>query len=173
MAVTYEPIQTYTVSGTSTTTVTFSDIAGTYTDLILVADYATSVAGAQTIYYFNGVTSGTPYSTTEMYGVGSGSGSSYRFTNQNQLWFSSGVGSGSTLGQTNATIHIMNYANTTTNKTSLYRQNSNSGTYPGVVAGVGLWRSTSAITSVSIKADTGTTKFASGSIFTLYGVKAA
>jgi len=137
--------------------------------LVLVADYATSTAGAQTIYYFNGVTTGTPYSTTEMYGTGS-SASSYRFSNQNQLWFSSGVGSGSTLGQTNAIIQVMNYANTTTNKTSLHRQNSNSGTYPGTVAGVGLWRSTSAISSLTIKADTGSTNFTTGSTFTLWGI---
>lgn len=171
MALTYDSIATTTLSSAQAS-VTFSSISGSYTDLILIADYATSVAGAQTIYYFNSVTTGTPYSTTEMYGTGS-SAASYRFTNQNQLWFSSGVGSGSTLGQTNSILHIMNYANTTTNKTSLYRQNSNSGTYPGVVAGVGLWRSTSAINSVTMKADTGSTNFAIGSTFTLYGIKAA
>ena len=171
MPITYEPIATTTL-GSATATVTFSSIPGTYTDLVLVGNFATSTAGAQTIYYYNGVTTGTPYSTTEMYGTGS-SAASYRFTSQNQIWFTSGVGSGSTLGQTNAIINIMNYANTTTNKTSLHRQNSLSGTYPVTVAGVGLWRSTSAITSVTIKADTGPTTLLSGSTFTLYGIKAA
>ena len=169
---TYTPIGTTTLS-TASTTVTFSSIPQTYTDLVLVGNFATNVAGAQTIYYYNGVTTGTPYSTTEIYGTGSNPVTSYRFTSQNQIWFTSGVGSGATLGQTNATIHIMNYANTTTNKTSLHRQNSLSGTYPGTVAGVGLWRSTSAITSVTIKGDTGSTTFSPGSTFTLYGIAAA
>jgi len=166
---TYVALDRVTV-GTATQSITFNSIPQTYTDLVIVANYATSTAGAQTVFYFNGVNTGTPYSTTEMYGTGS-TFTSYRFANENQIWFSSGVGSGSTLGQTNATIHIMNYANTTTNKTSMYRQNSNSGTYPGIVAGVGLWRSTAAINSITIKADTGSTNISVGSTFSLYGIK--
>jgi hypothetical protein len=168
---TYEPIATTTL-GSAAQTVTFSSITGAYTDLVLVADYATSSAGAQNVYYFNGVNTGTAYSTTEVYGTRTTT-ASYRFANQSQSWFSSGVGSGSTLGQTQATIQVMNYANGTNGKTSIYRQNSNSGTYPGIVMGLGFWDSTAAITSLTMKADTGSTNFSIGSTFTLYGIKAA
>jgi hypothetical protein len=169
---TYVPLDKVTVSGSSTTTVTFNSIPQDYASLIIVADYATSSAGAQTVFYYNGTTSGTPYSSTELYGTGSGSPASYHFVNQNYIWLSNAVGSGSTLGQTNLTIDIVNYANTSTFKTALSRQNSQSGTYPGVVANSSVWRSTSAITSVSIKADIYSTTFVSGSTFSLYGVRA-
>lgn len=168
---TYVALDKATVSGSSTTTITFNSIPSTYTDLVIVADFATSAAGAQTVFYFNGVTTGTPYSSTELYGTGSAA-SSYRFSNQNHIWLSGAVGSGATLGQTNMTINVQNYANATTHKTALTRQNSNSGTYPGTLANVGLWRSTSAITSVSIKADIYSTTFVAGSTFSLYGIAA-
>jgi hypothetical protein len=62
----------------------------------------------------------------------------------------------------------MNYSNATTYKTALARTSED-----GVAAAyVGLWRSTSAITSITI--DKGSSdNFASGSTFTLYGIKAA
>jgi hypothetical protein len=167
---TYIPIATHTLPSAAAS-YTFNSIPGTYTDLILVGNYA-STAGAQTIYYFNGVTTGTPYSTTEMYGQGA-TAYTYRFSNQNQIWFSSGVGSGTTLGQTNIIIQIMNYANSTTNKTALHQQSSNASPYPGYVLGAGLYRSTSPITSVTIKADTGGSTLSANSTFTLYGIAAA
>ena len=39
MASTYTPIASSTVTGSSTTTVTFSSIPATYTDLIVVSNY--------------------------------------------------------------------------------------------------------------------------------------
>ena len=62
----------------------------------------------------------------------------------------------------------MNYSNATTYKTAISRFGSS--TY--VVATAGQWRSTSAITTVSLKAGTSGT-FTSGSTFTLYGIQAA
>ena len=168
---TYVALDKATVSGTSTTTVTFDSIPSSYTDLIIVADFATSAAGAQTVFYFNGVTTGTPYSSIEVYGTGT-SATSSKFSNQNYIWLSSAIGSGAVLGQTNMTINVQNYANTTTNKSVLTRQNSNSGTYPGTLANAGAWRSTAAINSVSIKADIYSTTFVAGSTFSLYGVQA-
>jgi hypothetical protein len=40
-------------------------------------------------------------------------------------------------------------------------------------AGVGLWRNTAAITSVSLVAESGSGDFQSGSTFRLYGIEAA
>jgi hypothetical protein len=74
-----------------------------------------------------------------------------------------------------AILQIMNYSNTTTNKTALLRI-GNAGS--SVMANVFLWRSTAAINSISITAPDNTgggtpDQFAIGSTFTLYGIKAA
>jgi len=63
----------------------------------------------------------------------------------------------------------MNYANTTTYKTSLTRGNIAT---VATLATVGMWRSTSAITSIKIERD-GSNLLAAGSTFTLYGIAAA
>jgi hypothetical protein len=70
--------------------------------------------------------------------------------------------------QTLIICQFQNYSNTTTNKTILFRQNAAS---TSVQAGVTLWRNTSAITSIYLflNADS----FATGSTFTLYGIKSA
>ena len=70
---------------------------------------------------------------------------------------------------TNLIVHIQNYANTTTNKTTLARANK---APAGTDANVGLWRSTAAINSVTIFTASGA-NFSTGSTFTLYGIAAA
>jgi hypothetical protein len=67
------------------------------------------------------------------------------------------------------TASIMNYSNTTTNKTVLARASSQQ---EGVEATVGLWRSTAAITSITFDL-VSTRTFSVGSTLTLYGIKAA
>lgn len=167
---TYTRISTTTLAS-ATPSYTFSSIPSTYTDLVIVANAATSTAGSQNVMRFNSSTGN--YSTTEIYGTGS-SAYSYRFTGQSYMWFSSGVGLGSTLGQNNFIVNIQNYANTSTYKTALMRLNSNSGTYPGTVAAVGLWSNTAAINSITLYAETsGTVNWVVGSTFTLYGIAAA
>ena len=76
--------------------------------------------------------------------------------------------SDSNVGQNNAIVQFQNYSNTTTYKTVLSRGNNASNL---VEAFVGLWRSTSAITAIDIKTQSG--NFSIGSTFTLYGIKAA
>lgn len=166
---TYEAIQTHTIP-TATSSYTFSSIPSTYTDLVIVANAATSVAGAQNVLRFNSSTGN--YSTIEVYSTGS-TATSYFFSGQSYLWFSSGVGLGSTLGQNNFTVNIQNYANTSMYKTAAIRLNSHSGTYPGTVGAVGMWDNSAAISSITLYADTGSTNWVVGSTFTLYGIKAA
>ena len=173
MPSTYEPINTYTVSGTSTATVTFSSIPGTYTDLILVGKLGSRTTDAFPYLQFNGDTN-TNYSYTQVYGNGTDDLSN-RQSNINQL-FNSDVWAKQDVLNSNVTYHIMNYSNSTTYKTSIQRQDTAGGTgYAGSLAAVGLWRNTAAITSVAIKLTSGGTayNFYAGSIFTLYGIKAA
>ncbi len=164
MTATYDSIASTTLS-VDTTTVTFSTIPGTYTDLLLVASAQRAVSGAGGAGSFtvNGDT-GSNYSATLLYNDGN-TVYSFRWSNQTNVpgIFSSGDGS-----YAPNFLHIQNYSNTATNKTFLTRFGF-PGTNSRVAAGVGLWRSTAAITSISL---TATSDFEAGSTFTLYGIKA-
>ena len=162
-AQTYIPIATITASG-STTSVTFSSIPQTYTDLVIAgAFYETS--SSNTSLQFNGDT-GSNYSSTSLLGNGS-TASSARVSNFAEMfWDRQGNATGYGAGIAN----IMNYSNTTTYKTVLLRYG-----YPSTwtEADVGLWRNTSAITSITILVGGGGANLASSSTFTLYGIAAA
>ena len=157
MPITYEPIATTTL-GSAAATVTFSSISGTYTDLILVVN-GTSTATNGNEMQFNGDT-GNNYSFTLLYGTGSAAVSSMSSN------ISFAYAGRTNTNQSVSITQIMNYANTTTYKTVLTRANSNGDI---VMANVSMWRSTSAITSLVYAGAT----FNSGTVFTLYGIKAA
>ena len=158
MASTYEKIATTTLSS-ATNSVTFSSISGSYTDLVLVINGTQSSANSCGIRFNSD--SGSNYSATRLGGDG-GSALSNRWSNTNMgytfLQYTT---------QNTTIINIMNYSNTTTYKTVLSRFN-NAANF--VAAYVALWRSTAAITSLSVQDVDGTTNFATGSTFTLYGI---
>ena len=162
MPTTYEAIATQTLT-VATTSVTFSSIPQTYTDLVLISNPKNSTSTAVNIY-FNSDT-GTNYSCTRVYG-GGGVASSDRFSNT-----ASSLGGWGTNTNTFPYVfisHIMNYSNTTTFKPMLTRPNEMNAAYVGLISTV--WRNTNAITSVSFN---GNANFSIGSTFTLYGIKAA
>jgi hypothetical protein len=163
MPKTYEPIATQTLTA-SAASVTFSSISSTYTDLVLIMSGSVAT-NANLNIQFNSDTA-TNYSATRLYGNGS-TAASDRYTSSSSIpidatgYWQTGFGS-------NNIISIMNYANTTTNKTVIVRSNNASN---GTDAIVGLWRSTAAINAIKVQA--GGVNFNSGSTFTLYGIKAA
>ena len=167
MAKTYTPIATQTLT-TSSATITFSSIPQTYTDLVLIINGGTASQGDNVWLRFNS-DSGSNYSFTELRGNGS-TAASARGSNQTFASLSSSIGGAPTLGQ-NFIANVMNYSNTTTNKTVISRVNQPDGStsYPGVGAYVNLWRSTSAISTVLI-GRTGGGNLLDGSTFTLYGI---
>jgi hypothetical protein len=164
MPSTYEPIATTTLSG-STSSVTLSSIPSTYTDLIV--EFVFGVAsGDDILLRFNG-DSGSNYSSTRLVGNGTAAAST-RTTS------SSGIlprtpANQSTAITTSWRVNVMNYANTTTNKTTIARYDFADGF---TETDVGLWRNTAAITSLAIFT-ANNFNFSSGSIITLYGIKAA
>ena len=158
---TYTPIANTTLTSTSSS-VSFSSISGSYTDLVLVILTAISSGANDTWLRFNS-DSGTNYSRTKVASDGS-SMTSFRAANQNAYY---GIGNIGTQWMMSVN-HIMDYTNTTTYKTLLTRHGSLSNE---TAESVGLWRSTSAITSIEIAP--GTSTFISGSTFTLYGIVAA
>jgi hypothetical protein len=160
---TYTPIATTTL-GSATGTVTFTSIPSTYTDLVLVA-VGTAVNSTGWGLQFNSDTASN-YSATYVEGnstsaVSERYGANYMRTCWNSLW--------NTSNPSNTIIQIQNYSNTTTYKSALWRSNSVSNGY--VEAGVGLWRSTTAINRIDIIISSA--NFATGSTFTLYGILAA
>ena len=168
---TYTPLANQ-VLGSAQSSVTFSSIAATYTDLILVINTrssSTSASDTKLYVNFNGDT-GSNYSQTFLFGNGSTAGSS-RQSSQTQIYAAdiSATGGSSYTGLSTVILQFQNYSNTTTNKTMLSRVSS-----PNVLveAVVGLWRSTSAITSIALDLE-GTPQFIAGSTFTLYGIASA
>ena len=161
MPSTYTPIATTTISGT-VTTYTFSSIPSTYTDLVLIS-YG-GIAGNEFGLQFNSDT-GNNYGETAIAGNGT-TATSTRNTDYN------GVGIGGINSRSIPAItHIMNYANTTTFKTSLTRSEQLRGGVESVVAFVNTWRNTNAITSITISGEGN--NFTTTSQFALYGIKGA
>lgn len=167
MPSTYTPIANTTLSS-GASSYTFSSIPGTYTDLILVSmvQKTTSGSGSGFNIRFNSDT-GTNYSNTYLEGSGT-SAVSYRSSASTGL-NGGALTSNAVSAQFDANInHIMNYSNSTTYKTVLGRYNDNEYSYVG--AAVSLWQNTAAITSITLYSSN---TFATGSTFTLYGIKAA
>ena len=164
MAATFTPIASVTL-GAAASSVVFSSIPGTYTDLICTMEAKSDSSAPDFQLQLNSDT-GTNYSSTGLEGNGS-TASSARQSTVAQIRLSFGIEASST-NPGIGIIHIMNYANTTTNKTVLARINNAS---DGTGLTVGLYRSTAAITSVTLKVSSN--NFASGSTFNLYGILGA
>lgn len=161
MTVTYDMITKTTLTSTQTS-VTLSSIPNTYTDLVLIINgtYTFSTGVDSFGIQANGDT-GSNHSRL----VVSGSGSAVTtgtLTNGSVTLLG-------LLGAENSTniINVQNYSNTTTFKTFLSKATSPSNL---IRMGVGLWRSTAAINSLTF--DSSGNTFAIGLSFTLYGIKA-
>jgi hypothetical protein len=157
---TYIPIATQTLS-TAASSITFSSIPSTYTDLRLVCVF-TGLTTSGIEMRFNGDTA-TNYSYTYLNGNGtaaaSGSGAS--------LAYYPISGTTSTTTPPIATFtDIFSYAGST-NKTILSTTASDKNGSGIVEVNVGLWRSTSAITSITVGVGE---NYNVGSIFTLWGI---
>lgn len=163
MAITYEPITTNTL-GSASSSVTFSSIPSTYTDLIIIINGTLTTGNANINLNFNNDTSAT-YSATWLGGNGTSALSSKNVGNNLMVTTYYGTPS-----STNGTfiLNVLNYSNTTTYKTVLARMNNAS---DGTTATIGLWRNTSAVNQIALIA--GSSTFTAGSTFTLYGIKAA
>ena len=162
MPATYEPIATTTL-GSAASSITFSSIPGTYTDLRLVL-VGTNASGDYWTIRFNSDT-GSNYSCTYLEGTGSAA-DTFRFTNQTFIYIA--PSSISTTVPTFSEVNIFNYAGST-NKTTLHASASDRNGSGWVNRLVGLWRNTNAITSLSVQVSNGT-NIASGTTATLYGI---
>lgn len=159
---TFEPIATTTL-GSAAATITFNSIGSGYTDLRLVIT-ALQGSGNNIALRFNS-DSGTNYSRTRLIGNGT-SATSTRATDDTEIDLNR-----EGLSSTNPSVYdinIFSYAGST-NKTLLVSANEDRNGSGSVMRVVGLWRNTSAITSIlitSLSADT----MGAGTTATLYGI---
>lgn len=162
MPATYEPIATTTLSSAASS-ITFSSIPGTYTDLRLVL-VGRLASGFSPLLRFNGDT-GSNYSITAVSGTGSAANST-RTINAAEINLTSQSPWETTLPSMTE-IDIFNYAGST-NKTALISASTDRNGSGAVERIVGLYRSTSAITSITTLISGGT--YDAGTRFTLYGI---
>ena len=166
MPVTYEPIATTTL-GSAASSITFSSIPGTYTDLRLVLVGRTT-AGDNIRIQFNGDTASN-YSSTWIMGDGSAASSS-RNSNLSRIQLPSSL-DGTQPALVN--IDIFSYAGST-NKTLLLSESKDLNGSGVTARQVSLWRNTSAITSILLESQgSSPATFMANTTATLYGIKNA
>lgn len=161
---TYSLIASYTIPSAAAS-YTFSSIPATYTDLVLVSSPKVSTNQEAVQVRFNSDTASN-YSFTQFGGDGSAT-FSYRASNVTSIYLSNGT-SASNFGT--GIFHIFDYSNTTTFKTVLGRFSE--AAYVAW-ADVGLWRSTSAINSITLNVSGTSKTLSAGSTFKLYGIEDA
>jgi hypothetical protein len=165
-----EPIATVMGTGSSGT-ITFSNIPQGYKHLQIRAIGRTDFAAGniQIIARFNGDTT-TNYSTHNLYGIGSGTGTfsgnaNVTYTEVGQ--FAGSTNSSGIMGI--AVVDILDYSNVNKFKTTR-SLSGNDGNGTGIIIlSSGLWMNTAAITSMVILAGAGS--FLTTSRFSLYGIK--
>lgn len=166
MASTYEPIATTTL-GSAASSITFSSIPSTYTDLIIVL-IGTGSSNNQNMYLTFNSDTGTNYSSTYLTGNGTAA-SSGRLPNNPNIYISAGVGFNTTTPAMRY-VNIFSYAGSTY-KTTLHSESTDLNGSGTTSMSVGLWRSTSAINTVALTQGSG--NFNTGTTATIYGIKAA
>jgi hypothetical protein len=170
MAITYIAIATTTVGSGGASSIDFTSIPSTYTDLLILlsprGDAANSVRSVT--MQFNG--NAANYSDRRLYGTGSAAASDSNVYGTDEIYIGEAASAGGTASTfSNFSIYIPNYAGSTYKSVSVdsvSEQNSTTA-YAQIIAG--LWSSTSAITSIKFFIQTG--NFAQYTTATLYGIK--
>jgi hypothetical protein len=164
----YESIASFTGSGTPST-ITFSSIPSTYKHLQVRFRALGNSSGTDPYLTFNGVSTAV-YDWHSIAGNGSAV-SAIGSPGDNGIRLMYGADTSTTYPMS-AIIDIHDYASTTINKTvRTFAGQDFNGTYGGpVVLSSGLFRSTNAITSLSLVL-LGGPVYTTASVFSLYGIK--
>ena len=172
----YVSIATTTLTGSSAT-VTFSSIPATYTHLqlrIMAQCNRPTYAGDSCLVTVNGDTAYN-YPQHSIQGDGSTATATGTTTSYNALNIRNAMGSSAGPGFAAIVVDFLDYSNTSKNKTMRFLGgHDNNGTVSGyggyMVFGSSLWLNTSAVTSLSLRPETGTL-WNTYSSFALYGIK--
>ena len=172
MANTFELIASSTLSS-SASTITFSSIPATFTDLCLKISVRTNRANAADgmAMYYNGDTTFARYTAKELFGDGSAAGSSSWPQGNDEFTYVSGD-SATANTFANTEIYIPNYAGSTQKSASADSVGETNATTIRMNLAAGLYNQTTAISSITLKPVSGTL-FLTYSTAYLYGVKNA
>jgi len=165
MADTFVKIATVTVGAGGATTMSFSSIPSTYTDLCLYVSSRLTTSGDNTMEMrFNSSTTGYSYKLIQ------GSGSAVASAG-NTFPFNGTSNGGTTTANTfsNQMIYIPNYAGSTNKSYGTDTVTENNATAATAQLWANLWSNTAAITSITIL-DSGALTFAQYTTATLYGI---
>jgi len=168
MANTYTLIAAQTLASNATT-VTFTSIPSTYTDLCIKVSARTNSAAVYEYMYIN--FNNTTYVATVRYLQGSGSGANSGTESTGYLGIVDGNNATANTFSNNE-IYIPNYAGSNNKSYSVDGTMENNATESYMHLIAGLWSSTAAINQIAIKAGN-TQSFLTNSTFYLYGVKNA
>lgn len=174
MANTYTLIASSTVGAGGASSITFSSIPATYTDLKVVFSLRSDWSSDPYDYFvqgiqFNGTTS--TYSTKLLYGSGSAAASgSDSSTGLRQSYYNAGTSTSNTFA--NGEMYIPNYISSNYKSASIDQVTENNATASIAGLTAGLWSSTSAITQIAFLPRSGS-NFVQYSTAYLYGVKNA
>jgi hypothetical protein len=166
----YDSLATVTVPAGGVASVTFAGIPNTYKHLQIRAfakNTLTNNYGANFYMRFNG-DSGTNYANHGLYGTGTSAVPNIP-AGANPVFAIWGISGSAQFGA--SIFDILDYANTTKNKTTktLMGTDTNGNGIVGLESGV--WMNTAAINSITFSMDNGSQTIAQYSQFSLYGVK--
>jgi hypothetical protein len=171
MALTYTAIATVTVGSGGASTMEFTSIPATYTDLVIKISARDGRPTNKSNYIeiqFNNSTS--TYNILDAGGTGSAAYASTNDLGSNKPYaYGNAAGStASTFG--NSEIYIPNYAGSSAKSMSIDSVTENNGTEARAVVSAAYWSGTSAITSIKLTSYGGNS-FVQYTNATLYGIK--
>lgn len=170
MPATYEPIANTTLTGTAAT-ISFTSISSSYTDLVLIIDGKMDSSGG-TIYMTMNSDTGSNYNGITLGGAATNTNTKYNFYNGTQGVPLAGY-NGLNASGFFIIADINNYSATQGYKTVMSHAGNPSTNAPGSIETlVGTWKSSSAITSLTIQRNSGG-NFATGTTATLFQITAA
>jgi len=164
---TFIKIAAVTVGSGGSSSIDFTSIPSTYTDLVVKVSARTSLSGNTEAIYLRANGSSSGYLLRYVQGDGSGAGSGTATTSFGGL-----VNGNTATSNTFANMewYLPNYAGSNNKTTSYDGVSENNGTLAYAGFYVGLWSNTSAITSLKIESGNGNTML-QYSTATLYGIK--
>ena len=168
MANTFIKIASVTVGSGGASSIDFTSIPSTYTDLCVKLSARYNDASVLGRFRFNGDT-GSNYSNRRLYGTGSSVASNSDSAQTSSYVFGLNDASNYTANTfSNAEFYIPNYAGSAYKSISIDAVSENNATEAYSTLQAGLWSNTAAITSIKIYQDSGL--FVQYSTAVLYGI---